>query len=198
MNARNFDKLMQEQINGLDKKRRLLLHCCCAPCSSACLERLKDFFDITVVFYNPNIDDGEYSRRKDELLRFIKETGWAHVLDCDREDGKFYAAVRGLENEKEGAKRCEVCFKLRLEKTAALAEENGFDYFATTLTVSPLKNAEIINRIGEELAKNLKVKWLYTDFKRRDGYLRSIKLSESYGLYRQNYCGCVYSKRGRI
>lgn len=194
MNARNFDNLLTEEIKRLDGKSKLLLHCCCAPCSSACLERLKDYFDITVLFYNPNIEDVEYGRRKDELLRLISETGWAKVLDCEHDTQEFYGAICGLEREKEGGKRCEKCFKLRLEKTASLAESGGFDYFTTTLTISPLKNAALINSIGERLAEGKKVKWLYSDFKKRDGYLRSIRLSERYNLYRQNYCGCVYSR----
>lgn len=194
MNERNFDRLMCEQIASLNGKAKLLLHCCCAPCSSACLERLKDNFDITVLFYNPNIEDEEYARRKAEILRLIKETGWAEILDCEHGKNEFYSAVRGLEREKEGGKRCEACFHLRLEKTASLAESGGFDFFTTTLTISPLKNASLINSIGEGLAEGKRVKWLYSDFKKRDGYLRSIKLSEKYSLYRQNYCGCVYSR----
>ena len=184
---------MTEEIARQNGRKKLLLHCCCAPCSSACLERLKDFFDITVLFYNPNIEDREYLRRKDELIRLINETGWAEICDCDHNTDEFYSAVKGLENEKEGGTRCEVCFRLRLEKAASVAESGGFDYFATTLTISPLKNAELINTIGEELANGRRVKWLYSDFKKRDGYLRSIRLSEKHGLYRQNYCGCVYS-----
>lgn len=194
MNARNYDILMCEEIERLDGRKKLLLHCCCAPCSSACLQRLKDYFDITVLFYNPNIEDEEYKKRKDELLRLISETGWAKVSDCEHDTKKFYSAICGLEREKEGGKRCEVCFKLRLEKTAEVAESGGFDYFTTTLTISPLKNAELINSIGANLAKDKKVKWLYSDFKKRDGYLKSLSLSKQYNLYRQNYCGCVYSR----
>ena len=185
---------MENEIASFQKKHSLLLHCCCAPCSSACLERLKDFFDITVLYYNPNIEDEEYLRRKAELSRLIGETGWAKEIDCDRDKKSYYTAVRGLENEPEGGKRCEVCFELRLEKTAEVAEKHNFDYFATTLTISPLKNAFIINEIGERLAEGKKVKWLYSDFKKRNGYLQSLRLSEKYSLYRQNYCGCVYSK----
>lgn len=172
---------------------RLLLHCCCAPCSSACLERLKDDYEITVLFYNPNIEDDEYLRRKAELIRFINETGWADITDCDHNADEFYSAVRGLEKEKEGGARCEKCFELRLKKTADMADKGGYDYFTTTLTVSPLKNAELINAIGERVQKS--AKWLYSDFKKRDGYLRSIRLSAEHNLYRQNYCGCVYSRR---
>ena len=193
MNAKNYNALMENEIAGFEKKHSLLLHCCCAPCSSACLERLKDFFDITVLYYNPNIEDEEYLRRKAELSRLIKETGWAKEMDCDREKDKFYSQIRGLEREKEGGKRCEVCFKLRLEKTAQTAETFGFDYFTTTLTVSPLKNAQLINEIGENLSEGKSVKWLNSDFKKKDGYLKSIRLSEKYSLYRQDYCGCVYS-----
>lgn len=195
MNAINYDLLMQKEIQGLEGKAKLLLHCCCAPCSSACLEKLFEHFDITVLFYNPNIEDSEYFRRKGELLRLIDETGWAKVIDCDREEQKFKEAVSGLEGEKEGGKRCEKCFNLRLEKTCSIAESEGFDYFTTTLTISPLKNAEVINKIGAKLSEGKKVKWLYSDFKKRNGYLRSIELSKKHNLYRQNYCGCVYSHK---
>lgn len=193
MNVKSFDKLMQNQTETAGHGKRLLLHCCCAPCSSACLERLKDFFKVTVLFYNPNIEDGEYERRKSDLIRFITETGWADFMDCDHEPDKFYRAVKGLEAEKEGGERCKKCFYLRLEKTAELAEKFGYDFFTTTLTISPLKDAAAINAIGESLQN--KSKWLYSDFKKRNGYLNSIKLSEKHGLYRQNYCGCVYSRR---
>ncbi|MDE7454020.1 MAG: epoxyqueuosine reductase QueH [Clostridia bacterium] len=195
MNARNFDKLMCEEIER-HRGKKLLLHCCCAPCSSACLERLKDDFAITVLFYNPNIESAEYLRRKDELIRLIKTTGWADFIDCDYEGEKFYSAVKGLEKEKEGGKRCEVCFKLRLEKTAEIAKTNGFDLFTTTLTVSPLKNAQLINEIGESLQSG-KALWLHSDFKKRNGYLRSCELSKQYNLYRQDFCGCVYSERDK-
>ena len=184
---------MKNEIAGFEKKHSLLLHCCCAPCSSACLEKLKDYFDITVLYYNPNIEDEEYTRRKAELSRLIKETGWAKELDCDHDKDSYYSAVSGLENEPEGGKRCEVCFEIRLEKTCEIAENKGFDYFTTTLTISPLKNAKLINEIGKKLSKGKKVKWLYSDFKKKDGYLNSIRLSEKYNLYRQDYCGCVYS-----
>ena len=185
---------MESEISKFDKKHSLLLHCCCAPCSSACLERLKDYFDITVFYYNPNIEDEEYFRRKAELSKLLKETGWAKEIDCDHDTDSYHSAVRGLENEKEGGKRCEVCFKLRLEKTAQTAEKLNFEYFATTLTVSPLKNSSLINGIGEKTAEGKSVKWLHSDFKKRDGYLNSIRLSEKYNLYRQNFCGCIYSK----
>lgn len=199
MNARNFDKLMQEQISAVcdggfsGGKPKLLLHCCCAPCSSACLERLKEFFEITVLFYNPNIESGEYERRKAEIIRFITETGWANFTDCDHNEKEFYSAVKGLENCEEGGARCEKCFELRLKKTAETAEKGGYEFFTTTLTISPLKDAGLINSIGEKLQNG--AKWLYSDFKKRNGYLNSTKLSKKYNLYRQNYCGCVFSRR---
>lgn len=194
MNRPNYENMMAEQIKDLPQKSKLLLHCCCAPCSSACLERLKEFFDITVLFYNPNIEDDEYERRKDELVRLIGETGWAKILDCDHDTDEFYGVIKGLENCTEGGERCEKCFELRLKKTAEVANAGGFDYFTTTLTISPLKNAEIINGIGKRLGG---AKWLYSDFKKKNGYLRSIELSKEHNLYRQDYCGCVFSERDR-
>lgn len=194
MNRPDYDKMMTEKIKSLPNKGKLLLHCCCAPCSSACLERLKEFFDITVFFYNPNIEDDEYERRKDELKRLIRLTGWAEILDCDHDTTEFYEAIKGLEGCKEGGERCKKCFELRLAKTAEVATSGGFDYFTTTLTISPLKNAEVINSIGERLGGE---KWLYSDFKKKNGYLRSINLSKEYELYRQDYCGCVFSERER-
>ena len=184
---------MEDEIAAFQKKHSLLLHCCCAPCSSACLEKLKDYFDITVLYYNPNIEDEEYFRRKAELSRLISKTGWAKEIDCDHDKDSYYSAVHGLEGEKEGGKRCEECFKLRLKRTCYAAESLGFDYFTTTLTISPLKNAKLINEIGEGLAEGRKVKWLFSDFKKKDGYLKSIRLSEKYDLYRQDYCGCIFS-----
>lgn len=195
MNARNFNAEMLKIIEGLNgTKPRLLLHACCAPCSSACLERLKDFFSITVFFYNPNIDGEEYFKRKDELIRLITETGWAQITDCDHDTEKFYNAVKGFENCAEGGARCAKCFELRLEETAKTAAEEKFDFFATTLTISPLKNAQLINETGERFAAEYGVRWLPSDFKKGNGYLRSLELSRQYALYRQNYCGCVFSK----
>ncbi|MDE6373425.1 MAG: epoxyqueuosine reductase QueH [Clostridia bacterium] len=195
MNARNYIAEMLKIIDGFGgEKPRLLLHACCAPCSSSCLERLKDFFSITVFFYNPNIDGEEYFKRKDELIRLITETGWAQITDCDHDAEKFYNEVKGLENCAEGGARCARCFELRLEETAKTAAAGNFDFFATTLTISPLKNAPLINSIGERLAEKYGARWLPCDFKKADGYLRSLELSKQYGLYRQNYCGCIFSK----
>ncbi len=190
----DYDKLMREKTESLCGKKKLLLHCCCAPCSSACLERLKENFDITVLFYNPNIEDEEYERRKAELIRLVKSTGWAQIMDCDHDTAEFYSAVKGLEDLREGGERCFKCFELRLKKTCELAKAGGFDYFTTTLTISPLKNAEKINGIGFALGGDM---WLPSDFKKRNGYLRSIELSKEHGLYRQDYCGCIFSERER-
>ena len=197
MNAVNYDKLMQEELRGA-RDKRLLLHSCCAPCSSHCLSELSPQIGVTVLYYNPNLDCAEeYEKRKREQLRFLRETGLADFLDCDYAPEEYLAAVRGLEEEKEGGARCAVCFRLRLERTAREAKARGFDYFATTLTVSPLKNAKLINTIGFAVAEEVGVRYLPSDFKKRGGYLHSVKLSEEYGLYRQDYCGCAFSKAER-
>lgn len=178
-----------------EEKPRLLLHACCAPCASACIERVKNAFAVTAYFYNPNIDGKEeYDHRAGELERLCKAFGVNAVIES-YEPQEFFSAAAGLENAPEGGARCEKCFLLRLNRTAKFAKENGFDYFATTLTLSPLKNAEKLNTAGFSAAENYGVKYLPTDFKKRGGYLRSIELSKELGLYRQNYCGCVFSKR---
>ena len=197
MNAVNYDKLMQKELRGAQDKR-LLLHSCCAPCSSHCLSELSPQIGVTVFYYNPNLDCAEeYEKRKREQLRFLRETGLADFLDCDYAPEDYLAAVRGLEEEKEGGARCAVCFRLRLDRTAREAKARGFDCFATTLTVSPLKNAKLINTIGFAVAEEVGVKYLPSDFKKRGGYLHSVRLSEEYGLYRQDYCGCAFSKAER-
>lgn len=182
------------------EREKILLHSCCAPCSSAVVERLIDRFDVVVFYYNPNIyPEEEYLKRKAEQIRYIKilneNSAEAKVffLDCDYDSESFYAAVKGLENEREGGARCPVCFKLRLEKTARVAKENGFDFFSTTLTVSPHKNSEVILGIGREISKELNIKFLDENFKKKDGYKRSIELSKENNLYRQNYCGCKFA-----
>lgn len=197
MNAVNYDKRMQEELRGAQDKR-LLLHSCCAPCSSHCLSELSPQIGVTVLYYNPNLDCAEeYEKRKREQIRFLRETGLADFLDCDYAPEDYISAVRGLEEEKEGGARCAVCFRLRLERTAREAKARGFDYFATTLTVSPLKNAKLINEIGFAVAEEVGVPYLPSDFKKRGGYLHSVRLSEEYGLYRQDYCGCAFSKAER-
>jgi len=186
---------MKKIAKGAPDGTRLLLHSCCAPCSSACLEILHEFFDVTVFYYNPNIDDeGEYLKRKAEQTRFLNETGWAKIIDCDYDEEAFENIARGLENEPERGKRCYKCYALRMEKTAISAKEKSFDYFTTTLSLSPYKNSKWINEIGRALEEKYGVKFLPSDFKKQGGYLRSIQLSKEYGLYRQDYCGCRFSK----
>ena len=192
----NYELLMQEQLKNVEKGTPLLLHSCCAPCSSTCLERLKDYFKVTVLYYNPNIDEREeYEKRKAEQIRFLKETGWADFLDCDYEGEAFEEMAKGLEEEPERGKRCYRCYELRLRKTAEVAKEKGYEYFATTLTLSPYKNAEWLNEIGETLGGRYALTYLYTDFKKKGGYYRSLELSKEYDLYRQDFCGCRFSKR---
>ena len=187
---------MLKQIESAKKGTKLLLHSCCAPCSSACLERLKDHFQITVLYYNPNIDEEkEYEKRKAEQIRFLKETGYADILDCDHEKEAFEEMAKGLEDEPERGKRCYLCYQLRLKKTAEVAKEHGFAYFGTTLTLSPYKNAEWLNEIGENEGGRVGVNYLFSDFKKKGGYHRSIELSQEYGLYRQDFCGCKFSKK---
>ena len=193
---RNYDKEMIEILKRVEKGTPLLLHSCCAPCSSACLERLKDTFQITVLYYNPNIDDRqEYEKRKAEQIRFLRETGFADILDCDHDKDAFEQISQGLENEPERGKRCYQCYRLRLSFTAKTAKEKGFNYFATTLTLSPHKNVTWLNEIGENEGGRYGVNYLVSDFKKQGGYYRSIDLSKQYGLYRQDFCGCKYSKR---
>ena len=204
MEKKNYDKWMQEIIEKnqeLEIVPTLLLHTCCAPCSSAVIERLSKYFHITVFYYNPNIEPlEEYLKRKEEQKRFLSEVTTPYpinFLDCDYEHEEFIQLSKGLENEKEGGPRCLKCYRLRLLKTALKARELHFDYFGTSLTVSPYKNAQVLNQIGEELQKKFNVKYLYSDFKKRNGYKRSIELSKDYHLYRQDYCGCSFSKAQR-
>lgn len=197
MNAVNYDVVMRKALEDAAGKR-LLLHACCAPCASYCLTQTSPVLQVTAFFYNPNMDSaGEYERRLHELRRLCAETGWAQVLETGYRSQDFEAVAAGFEAEKEGGSRCERCFYLRLNETARQAKAGGYDYFATTLTVSPMKNAALINRIGREAAERFGVEYLPTDFKKRGGYLQSVALSKEYGLYRQDYCGCVYSGRER-
>lgn len=183
-------------------KPRILLHSCCAPCSTAVIERLKDNYEIVILYYNPNIyPEEEYLKRKNEEIKYINHLNETDkdikisMLDADYESEKFYEVTKGYENEREGGARCAICFKLRLEKTAKLAKENGFDLFGTTLTVSPHKNAELINSIGLAIEKETGVKFLVSNFKKQDGYKLSIELSKQNNIYRQNYCGCEFALR---
>ncbi len=191
-----FEAILEEVKKGKEKPT-LLLHCCCAPCSSACIERLLPFFKITLFFYNPNIqEDREYHLRKNELLRFAKQFSIS-VLEQGQDKDAFLKISKGLEQEKERGKRCYLCYQLRLFKTAKLAKEKGFTYFGTTLSVSPYKNVTWLNEIGKTLEEEVGVSYLYADFKKKNGYQRSIELAKKYKLYRQDYCGCIYSKKER-
>lgn len=203
---RNYQKeldilLAKEETRG----KRLFLHSCCAPCSSYVLEYLSRFFRITVFYYNPNITmEQEYRKRVEEQKRLIAayNSGKALPFPIEYVDGDyrtecFFETVKGLENCPEGGERCFACYELRLGETARQAAEGGYDFFTTTLTISPLKNAAKLNEIGERLAEEAGVSWLPSDFKKKDGYKRSLALSAEYGLYRQDYCGCIFSKAER-
>ena len=207
----NIHKELEKLIAGLDHRPKLLLHSCCAPCSSYCVIYLLPHFDVTCFYYNPNITDREeYEKRLSELHRLSriisvpglpegygsKSDAAFDIIDGEYEPERFTGAVRSqdLEGCPEGGRRCDMCFRMRLSKTLEVAKAGGFEYFTTTLTISPHKNAQLINDIGNELAKDGQVMWLPSDFKKNDGYKRSIELSKEYGLYRQNFCGCIYSK----
>ena len=199
MNKINYQKLLDEIIeNNKGKLPTLLVHSCCAPCSSYVLDYLNKYFKISVLYYNPNIYPyEEYLKRKNEQKRLISEMNFinkVNFIDCDYDEEKYYEQIKGLEKEKEGGKRCEKCFYLRLKKTAEIAKENNFDYFVTTLTISPLKNSTLINEIGKKIGEEEGVKFLQSDFKKKEGYKKSIIFSKEYNLYRQNFCGCKYSK----
>ena len=202
MTSRNYQKELDQIISANEKngiRPRLLLHACCAPCSSYCMEYLMKHFDITLLFYNPNIDTAEeYEKRKTELNRLIDQAGFpVRVLYRDYDAGPFHEAAAGLEELPEGGERCFRCYELRMREAAQEASRGGYDYFTTTLSISPHKNADKINEIGEKLSREYGVRHLSSDFKKKGGYQRSIELSAQYGLYRQNYCGCIYSKAGR-
>ncbi len=203
MQKTDYGRVLEGTISSLDGRPSLLLHSCCAPCSSYVLEYLCSHFDITLLYYNPNISpESEYNARANELTRLVyavKEEKIAgaqsitvQILPYD--PSEFETIAKGREDMPEGGARCFDCYRLRLEKTAQLAKEGGYDYFCTTLTISPHKNAQVLNDIGGELSMQYGVKYLFSDFKKKGGYLRSCQLSEKYGLYRQNYCGCIYSQ----
>ena len=191
----NYQIIMEDIINKLKTKPKLLLHACCGICSSSVLEKLIPYFDITVLFYNPNIyPEKEFKKRLTTLNKLIKKMNIKTKIEIPPyEEEEFYEISKGLEEEKEGGKRCTKCFYLRLNKTAHLAKKNGYDYFCTTLSVSPHKNSQILNKIGKTLEEKYQIKYLYSDFKKKEGYKRSNELSKKYELYRQNYCGCKYS-----
>ena len=196
MDKINYDRLMLEEIEALNgEKKSVLLHSCCGPCSSAVIERLKDYFNVTVIYYNPNIEpQEEYEHRKQVQKELLDQLGLPY-MDSPYNNDDFHEIVKGLESEPEGGARCHVCYGFRLRYTAKVAKENNYDYFCTTLTVSPYKNSEVINTIGKNIGEEIGIKYLLSDFKKREGYKRSVELSEKYNLYRQNYCGCLYAKK---
>lgn len=198
----NYQKLLDQRLSELRERGEvpsLLLHCCCAPCSSYVLEYLTEYFRITAFYFNPNItEEAEYRKRAAELKRLLSEMKAVHPIEF-REGAyapsRFFAIAKGLEDAPEGGERCFRCYRLRLAEAADTAKAGGYDFFTTTLSISPLKNAEKLNLIGAEEAERVGVPYLFSDFKKREGYKRSIVLSARYGLYRQNYCGCVYSRK---
>lgn len=202
MNKRNYQKELDRIIQKRGKRMpRVLLHSCCGPCSSAVLEYLTQYFDVTLLWYNPNVyPKEEFDRRFKAQVEIIEKMGLADRVSVLAEPWKsedYYARIKGLEDEPEGGRRCEACFRLRLIEAARLAKHYGFDYFCTTLTLSRHKDADLINRLGEEIGRAAGVSWLPSDFKKRDGENRSVELSEKYGIYRQLYCGCEFSLRRR-
>lgn len=201
-NKINYQLMLEDEIEKVKsdgKKPSLLLHACCAPCSTYVLEYLRNIFDITLFYYNPNISpEDEYSKRSEELIYLSAEIDRENPVKyiiADYEPEKFFEIAKGLEHEKEGGRRCELCYRLRLGETAKQAQKLNFDYFTTTLSISPHKDAEKLNAIGKELSYAAGCRYLYSDFKKKNGYLRSCELSKRFGLYRQDYCGCVFSKR---
>lgn len=198
----NYQKEMEKIIANISKQDRIpsiLLQSCCAPCSSHVIDTLSPYFNITVLYYNPNIEPyEEYLKRKEEEIRFIKEyksLNKLDIIDCDYDNEKYHETIKGLEDCPERGKRCFKCYELRLEYTAKKAKELEYDYFGTTLTVSPYKNSNKLNEIGAMLSEKYNIKFLYSDFKKNNGYKHSIELSQKYNLYRQDYCGCIYSKK---
>ena len=208
MNKRNYQKELESLIKNLEKEelqkpQKVFLHSCCAPCSSYCLEYLSQYFEVTVFYYNPNIyPEEEYRKRVIEQQEFIEKfpaKNKISFVEGEYKAEEFYQAVKGLEEIREGGARCFACYRLRLQEAYEYAKKGDFDYFTTTLTISPLKNAEKLNEIGELIAKegDGSVKFLPSDFKKKNGYQRSVEISNEYGMYRQDYCGCVFSKRER-
>lgn len=197
----NFQENLEKEIDKIIESKKtpsLLIHSCCAPCSSYVLEYLSNYFKITILYYNPNISPKEeFIKRCEEQKRLISEMPLKNKVDFIEgvyDNNRYEELIKGKEHEKEGGSRCHICYNMRLEETAKLAKEKGYDYFTTTLSISPYKNAKVLNEIGEALAEKYEINYLYADFKKKNGYKRSIELSKEYSLYRQNYCGCKYSK----
>ena len=202
MDKINYDNIFNKTVTAFNgEKKKLLLHSCCAPCSTSVLERVVKYFDVTVFYFNLNITESEeYYLRLNEQKRFLKEAYGDSVplIEGRYFSREFFIMTEGYEKEPEGGARCTLCFENRLKETAEVAKQGDFDYFATTLTVSPHKNAELINSIGERLSNEHGVKWLFADFKKQNGYKRSIEISKEYEIYRQRYCGCLFSKYAHI
>ena len=198
----NYQLVLEDTLKKIEPGTKLLLHACCAPCSSYCIEYLSNYFEITIFYYNPNIDtEEEYEKRVNELKRFVSEfkTKYpVHLVILPHLQEEYNKEVIGLEDEPERGARCLKCYELRLRKSFLYAKTNNFDYITTTLTLSPLKNSKVINEIGKKLEDEYNFKYLYSDFKKKEGYKRSIILSREYNLYRQDYCGCKYSKNKKI
>lgn len=198
LSKRNFQVELEKLIEKQTSKPKLMLHACCAPCSSYVLEFLSQHFEILMTYYNPNITpEAEYIKRLSELERLLSEAPFAKnvtLIPCEYNPSLFFDIAKGMENLSEGGDRCTKCYKLRLEQTAKLAKEHNCDFFTTTLSISPYKNSQKLAMVSLELEQEYGVKWLPSDFKKRGGYKRSIELSKEYNLYRQNYCGCVFSK----
>lgn len=192
----DYQIVLDQILKNLEGTPNLLIHACCGPCSSYVLEYLNKYFNITILYYNPNIyPDTEYVRRLNELKKFINSfDNKIEIIELEYLPDEFYSKTSGLENLGERSQRCYNCYELRLEVAAKYAIENNYDYFTTTLSISPYKNSDWINEIGSNLEKKYKIKYLYADFKKKNGYKRSIELSKKYGMYRQEYCGCIYSK----
>lgn len=204
MNNINYQKELDktiEYINSIERVPSLLIHSCCAPCSSYVLEYLSQYFSITVLYYNPNIfPKEEYEYRISEQKKLIDNLPVKNPISfipTEYEPDKFHRSIKGHENDREGGERCFICYELRLREAAKYCVEGEFDYFTTTLSISPMKNAPKLNEIGVKIGEELGVKYLVSDFKKRNGYKRSVELSKEYGLYRQDYCGCIYSKLER-
>ena len=198
---KNNFQLELEELENMGENKKILLHSCCAPCSSHVISVLTKYADITILYYNPNISPiEEYEKRKEEQIRLINEINKEHkvdIIDCDYDNNIYESLIKGYEDCPERGDRCTICFNLRLEKTAKMAKLLNYDYFCSTLSVSPYKNSKLINEIGENLSKKYDIKWLHSDFKKQDGYKHSIELSHKYNLYRQDYCGCKYSIRNK-
>ncbi len=202
MNKTNYDNLFNQTVKELNgERKKVLLHSCCAPCSTAVLEKMTPYFDVTVFYFNPNITESEeyYLRLSEQkkLLKTVYEDS-VPLIEGRYSSREFFIMTEGYEKSPEGGERCLLCFDSRLRETAKVAKENGFDYFCTTLTVSPHKNAQIINDLGSKIGQETGVNWLFADFKKGEGYKRSIDLSKEYDLYRQRYCGCLFSKYTHI